>query len=56
MLDQWQQMWVEDMPAAMTYVPVQTYASSTAKFDNLEAAYGNYGYLTCPQACEITVK
>ena len=56
MLDQWQKLWVENMPCAMTYVPVQTYAANTAKFDGFSALYGNYGFLGCAQACEISAK
>jgi hypothetical protein len=55
-LDQWQTLAVENMPFAMTYVPVQTYAASTAKFDGFSAVYGNQGYLNCSLACGIYAK
>ena len=56
MLNQWQTLCVENLPFATTYVPVQTYAASTAKFDGFSAAYGNYGYLGCPQLCGVYAK
>jgi len=56
LLDQWQTLAVENMPFAMTYVPVQTYAASTAKFDGFSAVYGNQGYLNCSLACGIYAK
>ncbi len=56
MLNQWQTLCVENLPFATTYVPVQTYAASTAKFDGFSAAYGNYGYLGCPLLCGVYAK
>lgn len=56
LLDQWQQLWVDNMPCAFTYVPVQTYAANTAKFGGFKAVFGNNGYLGCAQASEIYAK
>lgn len=56
MLNQWQQLWVENMPCAMTYVPKQTYVTNTDKFAGFSAVMGNCGYLNCAQAVEIYAK
>lgn len=56
MLDQWQQLWVDNMPCAMTYVPKQTYVTNTDKFGGFSAVLGNCGYLNCAQAVEIYQK
>ena len=56
MLDQWQQLWVDNMPSAMTYVPKQTYVANTEKFAGFSAVLGNCGYLNCAQAIGIYAK
>lgn len=56
MLDQWQTLWVENMPCAMTYVPKQTYVANTEKFGGFDVVFGNCGYLNCAQAVSIYQK
>ena len=56
LLDQWQQLFVENQPLVMTYVPVSVYATSTTNFDNFDVTYGNSGLLTCSLAVGITAK
>lgn len=56
MLDQWQTLWVENMPCAMTYVPKQTYVANTEKFVGFNVVFGNCGYLNCAQAVGIYAK
>ena len=56
MLDQWQTLWVENMPCAMTYVPKQTYVANTEKFGGFDVVFGNCGYLNCAQAVGIYQK
>ena len=56
MLDQWQELWVENMPCAMTYVPKQTYVANTTNFGGFDLVYGNSGYLNCAQAVGIYAK
>ena len=56
MLDQWQELWVENMPCAMTYVPKQTYVANTTNFGGFDLVYGNSGYLNCVQAVGIYAK
>ena len=56
LLDQWQELWVENMPCAMTYVPKQTYVANTTNFGGFDLVYGNSGYLNCAQAVGIYAK
>ena len=56
MLDQWQELWVENMPCAMTYVPKQTYVANTTNFGGFDLVFGNSGYLNCAQAVSIYAK
>ena len=53
LLDEWQQLWVDNMPAVNIYVPVQTYVASTANYTGFEANYGNNGYMDCSKLTEV---
>ncbi len=53
LLDQWQQLFVENMPLATLYVPTQSFAASTEKFAGYSTTLGYYGYTGCPQLCGI---
>ncbi len=56
MMDQWQTLFVENLPCAMTYVPMQTFVANTSNFENFSAVYGYYGYLGCAQLCKVYAK
>ena len=53
LLDQWQQLWVEELPCIMTHVPVQTFAADTTRFAGFDTTFGYYGYLGCAQLCQV---
>ena len=53
LLDQWQQLWVEEVPRLMTHVPVQTFVANTTNFAGFETTFGYLGYLGCAQLCQV---
>ncbi len=53
LLNEWQRMFVEELPVVQTYVPVQTYAAKNAGFTGYGATYGNHGYLETKYLCGV---
>ena len=51
LLDQWQELFVENMPVVMLYVPTQTFATATNNFTGFSTAQGYYGYMGVEQVC-----
>lgn len=56
LINEWQKWFVENLPTCQLFVPNNTYAASTAKFDGWALTYGNSGYLTCAKFVNVKAK
>lgn len=56
LVDQWQEWFVENLPACHLLVPNNTYVASTEKFDGWELVPGNSAFLACAQFVNVYAK
>ncbi len=55
-IDEWQTLFVENMPTANLFVNTNTYIANTSRFDGWEIIPGNYGLLNVTQICNVYAK
>ena len=56
MLNEWQQWFVENMPACHLLVPNNSYAANTTNYDGWSIVPGNCAYLNCAQFVSVYAK
>lgn len=56
LLDQWQAWFAENLPCVHLFVPHDTFAASTERFDGWNASYGEAGYITGTALHHVTLK